>query len=145
MRFAIRSTWIVENPLEKLERDERPHPVRPTGRVLGQQEIALLLGVCTPASRTPIATALYTGLRISELLGLTWSDLDLREGTLRVRAQLSRASHGSPARRVAPKTAAAQRQIHSHRSSSNCSARTRTPPSSQHRATGCSQHATAPL
>jgi integrase len=111
MRFAIRSDWIAENPLEKLERDERPHPVRYVPRVLGQQEIAALLGACTPAARTLIATPLYTGLRISELLGLIWSDLDLDEGTLRVRAQLSLASRGKPARRVAPKTPAASRQI----------------------------------
>jgi uncharacterized membrane-anchored protein YjiN (DUF445 family) len=39
MRFAIRSDWITENPLEKLERDERPHPVSCVPRVLGQQEI----------------------------------------------------------------------------------------------------------
>jgi integrase len=111
MRFAIRSDWIAENPIEKLERDERPHPVRYVPRVLGQHEIAALLGACTPAARTLIATALYTGLRISELLGLIWSDLDLGEGTLRVRAQLSLASRESPARRVAPKTSAAARQI----------------------------------
>ncbi|HEX4116045.1 MAG TPA: tyrosine-type recombinase/integrase [Solirubrobacteraceae bacterium] len=111
VRFAVRSTWIAENPLEKLERDERPHPVRFVPRVLDQQEIAALLGACTPGARTLIATALYTGLRISELLGLTWSDLDLGEGTLRVRAQLSLASRGRPARRVAPKTSAASRQI----------------------------------
>lgn len=111
MRFAVRNAWIAENPLAKLERDERPHPVRPVPRVLGQHEIAALLGACTPASRTPIATALYTGLRISELLGLTWSDLDLHEGTLRVRAQLSLASRGKPARRVPPKTPAASRHI----------------------------------
>jgi integrase len=111
MRFAIRSDWIADNPLEKLERDERPHPLRPVPRVLGQQEIAALLGACTPAARTPIATALYTGLRISELLGPIWSDVDLGEGTLRVRAQLSLASRGRPARRVAPKTPAASRQV----------------------------------
>jgi integrase len=111
MRFAVRNDWIAENPLEKLERDERPHPVRPVPCVLGQHEIAALLGACTPATRTLVATALYTGLRISELLGLTWSDLDLDEGTLRVRAQLSLASRGRPARRVAPKTSAASRQV----------------------------------
>ena len=111
MRFAIRNAWIAENPLEKLERDERPHPVRYVPRVLGQEEIAALLGTCTPAARTLIATPLYTGLRISELLGLTWSDLDLGEGTLRLRAQLSLASRGKPAQRVAPKTPAASRQI----------------------------------
>jgi integrase len=89
VRFAVRSAWVAENPLEKLERDERPHPVRPVPRVLGQHEIAALLGACTPPARTLIATALYTGLRISELIGLIWSDLDLAEGTLRVHAQLS--------------------------------------------------------
>jgi integrase len=111
LRFAVRNAWIAENPLEKLERDERPHPVRRPPRVLGQQEIAGLLGACTPISRTMIATALYTGLRISELLGLIWSDLDLHEGMLRVLAQLSLASRGRPARRVPPKTHAASRQI----------------------------------
>ena len=41
-----------------------------------------------------IATALYTGLRISELLGLTWDDIDFGDGVLHVRAQLSRAHRG---------------------------------------------------
>jgi integrase len=133
MRFAVRNAWIAENPVEKLERDERPHPVRRLPRVLGQQEIALLLGACTPISRVLIATALYTGLRISELLGLIWSDLDLGEGTLRVRAQLSLASRGRPARRVSPKTPAASRQIplpsqlvrllHEHKSSTELKTR----------------------
>jgi len=49
-------------------------------------------------SRVLIATALYTGLRISELLGLIWDDVDLRAGMLHVRAQLSRARGGARAR-----------------------------------------------
>ena len=40
VRFAIRNGWIVENPVEKLEADERPHPVRRRQRVLGREEIA---------------------------------------------------------------------------------------------------------
>lgn len=28
MRFAVRNGWIAENPVEKLEADERPHPAR---------------------------------------------------------------------------------------------------------------------
>lgn len=111
MRFAVRNAWIAENPVEKLERDERPHPVRRPPRVLGQQEIAALLRACTPTSRPLIAMALYTGLRISELLGLIWSDIDLHEGTLRIHAQLSLASRARPARRVPPKTPAASREI----------------------------------
>jgi len=111
MRFALRNQWIADNPLAKLEHDERPHPVRRAPRVLGQQEITALLASCPPSDLLPIATALYTGLRVSELLALTWGDLDLARQTLHVRAQLTRATRGAPARRVAPKTRAAHRQI----------------------------------
>jgi integrase len=111
MRFALRNDWIAENPVGKLEHDERPRPVRRAPRVLGQQEITALLTSCPPGLRPPIATALYTGLRISELLALTWTDLDLAKGSLRVRAQLSRATAGQPAKRTAPKTRAACREI----------------------------------
>lgn len=111
LRFAIRNGWIVENPVEKLETGERPHPVRRRQRVLGREEIARLLEACAPRYRPLIATALYTGLRISELLGLIWADFDLVAGELQVRAQLSRAHRGVPARRVAPKTPAACREV----------------------------------
>lgn len=50
-------------------------------------------------------------MRISELLALTWADIDFGVGVVHVRAQLSRAHHGIPARRVQPKTAAAIRDI----------------------------------
>jgi integrase len=61
---------------------------------------------------TPLlATALSTGMRLSELLALTWADVDLQAGLVRVRAQLSRAHLGAPARRVPPKTRGAVRDI----------------------------------
>lgn len=101
IRFALRNGWIAHNPVERLEFGERPHPVPRRQRVLGREEIARLLVACAPRYRTLIATALYTDLRISELLGLLWSDLDLDVGELRVTAQLSRARRGVPARRVA--------------------------------------------
>jgi integrase len=58
-----------------------------------------------------VATALCTGLRISEMLGLIWGDVDFVAGLIQVRAQLSRAHRGEAARRVAPKTAASVRDI----------------------------------
>jgi len=111
VRFAIRNGWIVENPVGKLEAGERPRPVRRRQRVLGREEIARLLAACAPRYRPLIATGLYTGLRISELLGLIWDDIDLAAGELHLRAQLSRAHRGSPARRVPPKTPAAIRDV----------------------------------
>jgi integrase len=79
--------------------------------VLGRDEIERLLAACTARDRLIVATALYTGLRISELLGLTWNDVDLASGVVHVRAQLSRAHRGAPAQRVGPKTAASVRDI----------------------------------
>jgi integrase len=112
LRFARRRGWITADPVELLEPWERPRaPRRTRGRALGREEAARLLECCPPAGRLLIETALYSGLRISELLGLVWADLDFAAGLIRVRAQLSRAHRGDPARRVPPKTPASVREI----------------------------------
>lgn len=111
MRYALRHGWIVEDPVAKLEAGERPRGGRRRHRVLGRGEIRRLLAACPPPGLPLLTTALYTGMRISELLGLIWQDVDLEGGTIRVSAQLSRAHHGVPARRVAPKTRAAMREM----------------------------------
>jgi integrase len=111
MRYALRRGYITDNPLRRLEPGERPRALPRPRHVLGQDEIARLLAACAPRYRPLIATALYTGMRISELLALTWSDIDFAAGVIRVRAQLSRAQRGRPARRVSPKTAAGIRDV----------------------------------
>jgi integrase len=111
MRYARRHGWIATDPVDQLERDERPRPARRRQRVLGREEIEQLLRVCSPHDRLIVATALYTGHRISELLGLIWDDVDLGGGVVHVRAQLSRAHRGAPARRVPPKTPASIREV----------------------------------
>src|SRR5215207_4101925 len=111
MRFARRRGWIVADPVERLERDERPRPAPRRQRVLGRAQIERLLAVCAPRDRLMVATVLYTGLRISEMLGLVWDDVDFDPGVIHVRAQLSRAHRGAPARRVPPKTVASVRDI----------------------------------
>ena len=98
MRFAVRNNWIAESPVDEaramtsaralsaiLSEGTRARGDRPTARQL-------------PA-RLPrlVATALYTGMRLSELLGLTWNDVDFSRGLIHVRAQLSRAHVGSAA------------------------------------------------
>src|SRR5438132_11999739 len=63
-----------------------------------------------PASRYDYApllrTALFTGLRLGELLGLQWQDIDLQEGVLHIRRQHTRLGEYAP-----PKTKAAIRRI----------------------------------
>lgn len=112
LRFARRRGWILIDPVELLEPEERPHPPRHSrGRVLGQAEIERLLDACPSRGRILVETALFSGLRISELLGLVWADIDFAAGLIRVRAQLSRPHPGEPARRVAPKTPASAREV----------------------------------
>jgi integrase len=79
--------------------------------VPGREEVERLLAACSGQYRLIVATALYTGLRISELLGLIWEDIDFAVGVIRMRAQLSRAHRGAPATRVPPKTAASYRDV----------------------------------
>lgn len=111
LRFARRRGWITADPVELLEPQERPRHRRRRQRVLGRAEIERLLSACSPGGRLLIATAIFSGLRISELLGLIWEDVDFTAGLIRVRAQLSRAHRGEPARRVAPKTPASVREV----------------------------------
>ena len=111
IRYARRHGWITVDPVDQLESDERPRPTRRFQQVLGRDEIQRLLAACTPRDRLMVATALYTGVRISELLGLIWDDIDFDQGEVHVRAQLSRAHRGSPPRRVATKTPASVRDV----------------------------------
>jgi site-specific recombinase XerD len=48
VRFAIRKGWIADNPVAKLEADERPHPTGRRQRVLGREKIGRLLAACLP-------------------------------------------------------------------------------------------------
>jgi integrase len=111
MRYARRHGWIPADPVDQLEPDEHPRAARRRQRVLGRDEIERLLQACSPRDRLMIATVLYTGLRISEMLGLIWDDIDFAAGVIHVRAQLSRAHRGAPAHRVPPKTNASIRDV----------------------------------
>jgi integrase len=111
LRYARRRGWIAEDPVDLLEPDERPRPAPRRQRVLGRDEIERLLAACGPRDRLMITTVLYTGLRVSEMLGLTWDDIDFAADVIHVRARLSRAHRDAPARRVAPKTPASVRDI----------------------------------
>jgi integrase len=76
-------------------------------RILNSEEIDAVLQVATPAYRNVLATAVFTGLRQSELLGLTWADVDLDAGIVRVRRQLDRGGGGYSE----PKTPRAKRDV----------------------------------
>jgi integrase len=96
------------NPVAGLDRNERPRIERAEMRVLDHAEIRALIDATPPHYRLLVELSIYTGLRQSEALGLTWQDLALAalRPTLTVRLQLDRGLQ-----RVAPKTKTARRVI----------------------------------
>ena len=116
MIFAVRRGLIAVNPYSMLTSDDRPHRrERRQDHIWSDEQIAALLQAAEelaaqPASRydyTPLLrTALFTGLRLGELLGLQWQDVDLQEGVLHVRRQYTRLREFAP-----PKTKAAVRRL----------------------------------
>jgi integrase len=103
LRFARRRVYILDDPLRRLEKAERPRPAPRAQRVLGQAEIAELLRACLPRYRPGCASP-----SCSPSPGLT---LTSKTASSASAPSLSRAHLGAPARRVAPKTRAAVREI----------------------------------
>ncbi len=106
MRHAARRGLISENPVARLERGERPTTTEKEKRVLSADEIGLLLDAADEKYRALLATAVGTGLRLGELVGLRWQDVDLDAGFVHVRTQVDQKG-----RRGLPKTATAVRQV----------------------------------
>jgi integrase len=121
LNSAARRGLIGENPMRRLERGERPKVERREQRILRGDEIATFLTAAPPRYRTLLATALSTGLREMELLGLTWADVDFDRGVMTVRAQLSRITgerkplKTGAAKREVPLTASIARELKLHR------------------------------
>jgi integrase len=109
--FALRRGYIATHPFQRLERDERPHPLRSDQRVLTQMELARLFAACPRRYRPLLLTGAYTGMRLSEVLGLSWDDVDFSAGVVHVRHQLARGRRGVPPHRIHPKTRASVREI----------------------------------
>jgi integrase len=104
--YGVRRGLVSGNPVARLERGERPRAARREMVVLSREEIAALIGAARAPYRALLATAVFTGLRQSELLGLVWGDVDFEAGVVRVRKQL-----GRDGARVEPKTAQARREV----------------------------------
>jgi integrase len=83
--MGVRQKLVPYNAVERLERSERPKRKRREKRILTGEEIEALLRATSKTYRPIIATAIFTGLRLSELLGLWWGDIDLDDGAMHVR------------------------------------------------------------
>ena len=107
LRWAVRMQLIATNPADAVS---PPSWERTESVTLSSANSARLLGVCDdPELRRIVYVALQTGLRISEILGLQWGDIDFDSG----RAAIARAVKlidGKHALR-APKSAHSRRSV----------------------------------
>ena len=75
LKFAVRQGYLGRNPAELVD---PPSPVKRIMRTLTQAEVKVLLEMTQDNKYYPVIyTAVSTGLRQAELLGLRWRDIDL--------------------------------------------------------------------
>jgi integrase len=108
LRDAVRMRLLVVNPLDAVSRPRAP---RPEIQALDPAQVKKLLKA---AEGDPLealyAMAVGTGLRLGELVGLRWGDLDLEASAVHVRRALVERESG--AREIAePKTSRARRKV----------------------------------
>ena len=106
---------IVRNPVHEMRSRRRRHKQDRERRGAKLQigvdvptpgEIKRILEATTGRDRVFLMTAVFTGLRASELRGLSWTDINLRKSELHVTQRADRHRNIG-----APKTGAAQRTI----------------------------------
>ena len=88
--LGVRRGWAQTNPVGGLTKAERPKSGKRPHRILSPDEIRRSVEAAGARWRVLVMTAVFSGLRQSELLGLSWRDVDLDAGRLSVRWQLER-------------------------------------------------------
>lgn len=88
---AVQLAYIPRNPATNcILPKEEPKDIKP----LDDEQAALLLAASKGTDMEHIISiALFTGLRMSEIAGLTWDSVDMKKGILTVDKQLVRPSH----------------------------------------------------
>jgi integrase len=90
LAHAVRQGLIATNPADQLMSHERPKAGQARKRFLSRDEMRALLESSPPRYRLPISVGLFAGLRLSEILGLIWADVDFAGNQLCVRFQMGR-------------------------------------------------------
>lgn len=107
LEHAVRTNVIGRNPAKLAD---PPRPARPAVSTLAIEDVPRFLQAASESSHFSVfALALYTGLRLGELLGLRWKCVDLDHGALAVTVSLYR--EGSQWQLREPKSAKSRRQV----------------------------------
>jgi integrase len=105
---AVKLLLINRNPADYVD---APKKEKKEIVVLSEQEVKLLLDAVKDSYLyMPVFLAIYTGMRMGEILGLTWQDVDLNRGVIQVKQNLYQRTPGEPLFKR-PKTPGSRRTI----------------------------------
>lgn len=90
LAHSVRHGLISTNPADQLMGHERPKAGQARKRFLSREEMGRLLRRCPERYRVAVSVGLFAGLRLSEILGLVWADVDFAGNQLRVEFQMAR-------------------------------------------------------
>jgi integrase len=90
---AVQYQYLVKNPVEGL-RLPRPKKGRPKKRFIEPQQFMQLVQLIREPYATMVYVAVFTALRVSELIGLKWGDI--HEDSLTVDERFCRGDWGAP-------------------------------------------------
>lgn len=83
-RWALKERLIDADPSEHLE---RPRPQRRLPRPVEERDFRALLAAANDDTKVILCLSGFAGLRAGEIASLTWSDVDLGAGMLRVQGK----------------------------------------------------------
>ena len=113
--FGVSRGYRTDSPVQYLAPQERPESKPSTRpRALTDEECSKLIAATRPRLRSFVAFLAYTGVRLSEGLGLRWGDLNLDEGMVTISAQLERWRRGQAPKFKGLKTENGYRTIDLH-------------------------------
>ena len=95
--LAVMGGLIGSNPCRSLPRSRgKANDADPASRALSDVQVARMLSLTAfhPFGQRALAGLAFTGLRLGELVGLRWEDVDTGQGLITVRRTLSPNGHG---------------------------------------------------
>lgn len=112
-RYAVQEGLVLRNPCDNLKIPQKPKKNR--GTLNSDEQKRFLEQAKLSSTYYPIFyTALCTGMRVNEILGLTWADIDFKQSTISVNRTLVLLRDGDKGKKFAfhePKSISSKREI----------------------------------